>query len=71
MLPVRVISRFSKDKHAGTRMSLGRYGKPESTLKYSHLMPIQLYKHSKILIACLNGPVLGKFQDDPLCVCRY
>ena len=71
MVPVRVISRFSKGKHAGTLIPLGRYGKPKSSPKYLHLMPIQLYKHSKILIACLNGPVLGKFQDDPPCICRY
>lgn len=62
VIPIRVISKFSKDKHAGTHMSLGRYGLLELNLEYSHLMPIQLYRHSKILIACLNGPVLGKFQ---------
>src|SRR5258706_3288576 len=61
VIPIRVISRFSKDKHAGTHMSLGRY-ELEPNQEYSHLIPIQLYKHSKILIACLNGPVLGKFQ---------
>ena len=40
VVQTRVISRYSKDKHAETRTSLGRYGKLEPNLKYSHLMPI-------------------------------
>lgn len=40
VVPIRVITRSSKDKHAETRTSLGRYGKLEPNLKYSHLMPI-------------------------------
>jgi len=61
IVPSRAISRPSKGKRAGTHISLEWYGKLGFNLKYSHLITIQLYKHSKILIACLNGPVLGKF----------